>query len=83
MESGLDEAGQLILIVQLLKLRRRDVADRLQQSFAVVPAHPIQRRELDIVESLPRRLSSDDFDLVQADYRLGERVVIGIPDAPD
>lgn len=52
-ESGLDESGRLILIVHLLKLGRKDVSDQPKQSLVVVPAHPIERRELDVIEPLP------------------------------
>ena len=82
-ESGLDEAGLLPLMIHLLELGWRDISNRFQQSFVVVPGDPIQCGELDIVEPFPRSLLSNDFCFVQADDRLGERVVVGVPDAPD
>ena len=73
-ESGLDEAGLPVLIVQLLKLGWRDIADRPQQSFVVISPDPIQCLELDIVEAPPRPVLTDHFGLVEDDDRLGERV---------
>ena len=82
-ESGLNDAGRLILIMQLLKLRWRDVSDRLLQSLLVVPVNPIQCRELRVVESLPMGLSSNDFGLKQPNHRFRQSVLIRVSDATD
>jgi len=54
-----------------LELRRRDVADRLEQASVVEPVHPLQRRVLDVVDPLPRTGSADHFGRVEADDPYG------------
>ncbi len=80
-ESGLNEAGWLILIIQWLKLRWTDVFDRLQQSFPVVTANTIQHCEHHVVEPLPRARSSNKFRPGQLDQRFGQSVVMRVSDA--
>ena len=63
------------------QFRRRDVADRLQQPTMIEKVDPFQGRVLDGVDMPPRTAMVNDFGLVQADDGLGQRVVVGIPDA--
>src|SRR3954451_7809802 len=58
-----------------------DVADRLEEAAIVEPVHPFEAGELDGLDAAPRASTSDDLGLEQTDHRLGEGVVIGIPDA--
>ena len=57
------------------------VANRSQEPLVVEPGHPVESGELDIIDSLPRAVLSNDLGLVQADHRFGQRVVIGIAPA--
>ncbi len=77
-ESALADAGLLILIVDLLKLGWRDIADRFQQASFLVPADLNQCGELHIIELIPASLLSNDFCSVQAHDRLGVRDVVRI-----
>ena len=77
-ESRLVEAGLLLLIVHLFELGRWYVANRSQEPLLVEPGHPVESGELDIVDSLPRAVLSNDLGLVQADHRFGQCVVIGV-----
>ena len=47
----------------------------------VEPVHPFEGGELDGLEAAPWTGTTDDLGLEQADHRLGEGVVIGVPDA--
>jgi len=62
---------------------RRDVADRLEESPAVEPVYPFQRRELHGLERAPRATPMDNLCFVEAVDRLGESIVIGVADAAD
>ncbi len=55
------------------------------QAFGVVPVHPTERREPDILDGLPRSLirSADEFGLVEPVHRFGGRVVERITDRAD
>ena len=64
-ESRLDEAGLLLLIVHLFEFGRWYVANRSQEPLLVEPGHPVESGELDIVDSLPRAVLSNDLGLVQ------------------
>ena len=71
----------MLLIVHLFEFGRWYVANRSQEPLLIEPGHPVESGELDIVDSLPRAVLSNDLGLVQADHRFGQRIVIGI--APD
>lgn len=73
-ESFLLLCGSSVSIVRLLKLRRWDVADRLEQTTVVEPVDPFQRGELDLLGALPGPFVADDLGLVEADDALGEGV---------
>ena len=67
-------------IVACLGFGRRDVADGLQEPPVVEPIHPFEGGELDRLERSPRSTPLDDFGLVEAIGRLGQRVVVAIAD---
>ena len=58
-------------------------ADWLQQPAVIEPVDPFQRGELDCLETPPRSTPIYDLDLVKPVERFGERIVVGIADAPD
>jgi hypothetical protein len=71
------------VVVGPLKLVRRDITERLEQTPRVVPRDPLQRRELDVVNALPRAAPMNQLRLVEADDGFGERVVVRIAGAAD
>ena len=66
------------LVELLVLLRRRNIAQRFHQALAVVPGHPLQCGELDVLEVLPRPQVVDNPGLIEAIDCLGERVVVCI-----
>ena len=66
--------------MHLLKLDGRDVSDRLQQPSVIEPVHPVEGRELDVLDVAPRTAAADDFGLEQADDGLGQGVVVRVAD---
>ena len=70
-------------IVARFGLGRRNVSDRLQQSFVVEPVDPFERGEFDGLEVSPWSAPPDHLGLVEPVDRLGERVVVRIADAAD
>ena len=80
-ESGSYGQTFLPFIIRLLLiLRRREVADRLEQARGIKPVHPFERGVLHLVESLPGTAAADHFSLEKPVDRLGQCVVIGIAD---
>ena len=79
-ESG--GAGHLLLFVPpaLLGLGRRDVADRLKEAAVVEPVDLFEGRTPDGFQGPPRSAPMDHLGFVQPVDRLGEGVVVGIPD---
>ena len=73
----------LILIIKFFLLNHGQVADRFKQPAMVEPLHPFQRRQLHRLEMAPGAASTHDLGLVQPDDRLGERVIVRVPDTPD
>ena len=69
-------------IVACLGFGRRDVADGLQEPPVVELIRPFEGGELDRLERSPRSTPVDDFGLVEAIGRLGQRVVVAIADIP-
>src|SRR2546427_10061726 len=55
------------------------------ETFGVVPVHPAEGRELDVLDGLPRSLSrpADEFGLVEPVDRFGEGVVVAVTDRAD
>ena len=62
--------------VGLLELCWRYVAEVAVEALGVVPVHPGERGEFDVVDVAPRALggAADQFGLVEADNGLGEGV---------
>jgi hypothetical protein len=73
--------GRLTVIVGLLKLGRGHVSQGREQAAAVVPRDPLERRELDVLEPLPRSTTMNLFGLEQPDYSLRQRVVVRVAGA--
>ena len=71
--------------VGLLELRGWGVAEVAVEALVVVPVHPAQGGEFDVVDAAPWAPggAADQFGLVEADDGLGEGVVVGIPDGAD
>ena len=70
-------------VVACLGFGRRHVADGLQEPSGIEPIDPFEGRELDRFERAPRSAPMDHFGFVQAVDRLGESVVVRVPDAAD
>jgi hypothetical protein len=66
-ESRRDGVRLVTTIVSLFDLRRRDVADRLEQAPIVEPIDPLQGGELDRLDVAPRAATSNDLRLVETD----------------
>ena len=68
-----------------LELDGWNIAAVAVESLVVVPVHPRQRGELDLIDGLPWPLLGpvDQLGLVVAVDRLSEGVVIGIADGSD
>ena len=75
--------GWVLPIVVRFVLSRRNETDRPKEPLVVVPVDPLESRVLDVVEAPPGSLSADDLGLVEADHRLGERVVVGVTSTAD
>ncbi|MBB5696113.1 hypothetical protein FHS87_004183 [Roseomonas pecuniae] len=78
-QGGLLKPG----VIARLGFSRWHVADRLEEAVVVEPVHPLEGGVLDSFQRPPRAAAADDLGLEQPDHRLGERVVIGIANAPD
>src|SRR5437660_737286 len=70
-------------MVGLLEFGRRNVAERFEQAAAVVPRDPLEGRELDVLEPLPRPATMDLLRLEQPDHGLCQRVVVRVTGAAD
>ncbi len=75
-ESGRQGLTLASSIVLGFKLGRRDVPYRFEESTVVEPVDPRQRRQFDILKTLPGTPTTDDLGLEQPDHRLGHRVVV-------
>ena len=82
-ESGRHGLSLVESMIVPFVLGRRHVADRLEQPPIVEPVDPFQRRVLHGIEGAPRTARVDHLGLVEPDDRLGQRVVVGVPDAAD
>src|SRR5664279_2099016 len=72
--------------VELLEFDGRQVVEVAVQALGVVPVHPAERGELDLLDGLPRAgagRSADQLGLVVAVDGLGQRVVIAVADRSD
>ena len=70
-------------IVGGFRLGGRDIADRLEQAPVVEPVHPFESGELDRLKAAPRSTPMDHLGLEQPVDRLGESIVVRIPDTAD
>jgi len=71
-------AGVLLSVECGLELGRGNIADGLQQPAVVEPVNPLQGGVLEVVDAPPGAAAADQLGLVQADDRLGQRVVVGV-----
>ena len=69
--------------VARLSLGGRHVADRFEQAASVEPIDPFEGGELDCLEGSPRPTAMDYLGLEQTVDRLGQGVVLAVPDATD
>lgn len=70
-------------VIAVLGFGGRNVSDGLEKPAAAEPVDPFECCELDRLEAAPRSAPMNDFGLVEADHRLGERVVVRVADAAD
>ena len=73
-------------IERVLELDGRDVAEVAVEALRVVPEHPSERGEFEVLDLLPwsgSGGSADEFGLVVSVHCLGQSVVIRISDRPD
>jgi len=73
----------LTTVIGPLELVRGNVPERFQQAPRVVPRVPLQRGELDVVDSFPRPAPVNHLRLIEPDDGLCERIVIRIARAAD
>src|SRR4051794_22673326 len=69
------------MIVRRLKLCWGDISDRLEQPPMIEPVDPFERGVFDRFQMTPRAAAMNHLGLVETDYGLGERVIVGISDA--
>ena len=74
-------------IERVLELDGRDVVEVAVEALGVVPVHPSERREFEVLDPLlawsGSGRSADEFGLVVSVHCLGQSVVIRITDRPD
>src|SRR5712691_1004702 len=73
-----DHGGRLSVMVTLLILRRRDVADGAVQSAPIPPVDPCRGRQLDLFGGAPGSARPDQLGLVETHHGLGARVVVAV-----
>lgn len=76
----------MVSIELLLELGGWDVAEVAVEALGVVPMHPSEGRELEVLDRLPRARTgraADEFCLVVAIHGLGQGVVVAVADGPD
>jgi len=74
--------SRVVTVTGLLTLVAGSIPERLQQAARVVPRDPLQRGELDVLDSFPRPAPVGLFSLVEADDGFRERVVVRIAVLP-
>lgn len=82
-ESG--HRGRLfqLAIMRRFQLRRRNIADGLQEPAVIEPIDPFERGVFDFIDMAPRSPMTDHLRFVQPVDRLRQGVVIGIANAAD
>lgn len=79
-----DHIEHVALCIEVLfGLCRRDVSDRAKQAPVVEPIDPAEGGHFQILHVAPRALAMDQLDSVKTVDRLGERIVIQVPNAAD
>src|SRR5271154_7174640 len=73
----------LLCVVAFLVFFRGNVLAGGVQALSVIPVDPLQGREHDVIGPAPRSFPLDELFLVKAVQRLGRRIIIRIPFAPD
>lgn len=76
----------MISIERLLELGGWDVAEVAVEALGVVPVHPSEGCELEVLDRLPgprARGPSHEFGLVVAVDRLGQGIVVTVADGAD
>lgn len=68
----------LLLMVADLKLRRWNVLAGTVETPAVVPVHPGERCQLDVLDRTPRTCSSNHFRFEETVERLSQGVVVRV-----
>ena len=71
-----------LFVILLFELDGWDVSDGFEYPFVVKPVDPFEGSELDVFQVVPGAASIDNFCLVETDDRLGQRIVIGVANAP-
>ena len=61
----------------------RTVPAGCEEPLVVVPVDVVQGGEFDLLSDALRPAGLDQFGLVQADYRFGQGVVVGVADGAD
>jgi hypothetical protein len=61
-------------VERCLVLDGRDVVESPVESFAVEPRDPPERRELEVIDGLPRPSCLDELALVEVVHQLSERI---------
>ena len=72
----------LVMVVGLL-FCWWDVPDWFEKPAVVEPVDVFEGGVLDVVEVPPWSLVADQFSLVEADYRLGQGIIVAVPDRSD
>ena len=70
-------------IVVHLVLDGGDISDRLEESLRVVPMHPLEGGELDVLRTTPGPASTDHLGFVEADDGFGQSVIVRVASAAD
>src|SRR5690554_137112 len=73
--------GSLTLIMSLLEFRWWHVVQRREKSLVVEPVYPVQCREFDGLDTVPRAIAMNHFCLIESIDGLCQRVVITVTDA--
>ena len=60
-----------------------DISDRLQESLRVVPMHPLEGGELDVLKTTPGPASTGHLGLVEADDGFSQSVIVRVASAAD
>jgi len=82
LSTGLGEGG-VLTVVGGFEFGRWNVAAGLEEPAVVEPVDVAEGGQLDLLSGAPGAAGLDQFGLVQADYRFGQGVVVGVADGAD